>query len=190
VGAVLSVGWQPLYARDQFPLVFVVAAASLYIGAGAIAGFLDRYLIWLLPPVAAIVVAAVPRPACAPSRGATWLAGLLMVAAGLFSLAGTHDYLTWNRVRWDALAALTNGLGVPSSHIDGGFEFNGWFTYDRAYKQREGLSWWWVGADDYVISFGPLEGFTLFRQYTYSRWLPPSQGVILVLHRDGAAEHP
>jgi hypothetical protein len=189
VGSVSHLGW-PWYQRDQFHVVLVIAAASFYVGAGGIAGFLDRYLIWLLPPLMASIVAAAPRPAIAPPRSATWLAGLLLVATGLFSLAGTHDYMAWNRVRWGALADLTEGLGVPSSHIDGGFEFNGWYTYDRGYKQREGVSWWWVGSDDYVLSFGPVEGFTVFRQYPYPRWLTTGQGVILVLRKDGVAGNP
>jgi hypothetical protein len=61
-------------------------------------GFFDRYLLFIIP-VALVVMCATARPGDA-SR--IWVpSALLLLLAGL-SVAGTHDYLAWNRARWAA----------------------------------------------------------------------------------------
>lgn len=43
------------------------------------------------------------------------------------------------------------GQGVKLTEIDGGFEFNGWYLYDAAYKSTPPKSWWWVHQDTYMV---------------------------------------
>jgi len=102
---------------------------------------------------------------------------------GLFALAGTHDYMAWNRVRWQALTDLMEKDHISHQHIDGGFEFNGWYAYDAKYEQNSSKSWWWVEDDSYVISFGQIAGYEEIKRYPFHRWMPIGQGNIFVLKR-------
>ena len=114
---------------------------------------------------------------------------IMMFAYGGFTLAATHDYLSWNRVRWQALHHLMQEDQISPSHIDGGFEFNGWYLYDDDYddwKYEPDKSWYWVDNDDYVVSFNPLTGYEEVKRYTFKRWLPWGQGNILVLRKTTA----
>jgi len=106
-----------------------------------------------------------------------------LIISGTFSLAATHDYLSWNRARWKALNHLVHEKHISPRSIDGGFEFNGWHNYDPQYRYQAGKSWWWVHQDDYIISFGPITGYQKVETYHYSRWLPGGKGKIFILHK-------
>src|SRR5216684_2548164 len=113
-----------------------------------------------------------------------------LALCGVFSVAGTHDYLSWNRVRWQALNNLMQEQHVSPKQMDGGVEFNAWYLYSRSYpnpllsvdidwnKKPESMerkpaptkSWWWVASDDYVVTFGPVPGFTELKCYQFQRW--------------------
>jgi hypothetical protein len=183
-----------LAARAAWPragdtqLVFVIAVSLLYAVGVAVAtsspqyGFFDRYVIFLLMPAIALVVGVasrVGRPSAAAFGAALALVGLY----GAFAVAGTHDYLAWNRARWDALADVRR-TGVPPAEIDGGLEFNGWYGYDPAYRTNS-RRFWWVKGDEYVVAFGSIERYAEVRRYSYRRWLPPGRGTIVLLRRAG-----
>ena len=38
--------------------------------------------------------------------------------------------------------------------FDGGLEFNGYHCYSPDFSPRDGLSWWWVRKEDYLITLG------------------------------------
>ncbi len=143
----------------------------------------DRY--WLVFfPLLLCLFAMVKVAQLPPAPNAvSWL---LLGAMALFSLLATHDYLAWNRARWQALHWLADE-GIPPERIDGGFEFNGWHR-PGVLEHGRARSWWWVHAEDYCVTFGQLEGFTTVRAFTWSRWLPPGQDSILVIHKDGRPE--
>jgi hypothetical protein len=164
-------------------IIFVLSAAVLYSVLIAIAGFLDRYLIWLLPLLMGVILA--PRnPVRLRARVLPLsIAVALIFIYGLFALGSTHDYLAWNRARWQALGDLMGKNRISYRNIDGGFEFNGWYAYDAKYRERSPKSWWWVDGDDYVISFGPISGYVEMRRYPFQRWIPFGQGNIFVLKR-------
>jgi len=108
---------------------------------------------------------------------------ILLALFAVFSVAGTRDYLMWNRVRWALLdEVLTSRLATPGQ-IDGGFEFNGWHLYRPSYVATPNKSWWWVDEDKYLVTFGAIPGWNVAGQRTFSRWLPPGEGRILLLTR-------
>ena len=91
---------------------------------------------------------------------------------GFLSLAGSHDYMAWNRARWRALDHLTQEMGIPWQEIDGGFEFNGWHGYDLHHEPRPRKKLGGgVEDDQYMVAFGPVPGFRAIREYPYPRWL-------------------
>ncbi len=143
----------------------------------------DRYL---LPVTVLILIRPLARWRIEPASCKKALTGLALahlVFWGFLSLAGSHDYMAWNRARWKALDHLTQELGLSWEEIDGGFEFNGWYGYDRRCKPRPGRSWWWVRDDRYMVAFGPVKGFRVVKEYPFARWLPGGDGRVVILER-------
>lgn len=80
--------------------VFFLAGTLIYLGPLLINGFFDRYLLTAFMMLVAFLVVALPvieRPPISLRH----LAGILLVVgfAG-YAIAGTRDYLEWNRIRW------------------------------------------------------------------------------------------
>jgi hypothetical protein len=171
--------------RDQHTIpVFIIALMSIYMLAMGLVYYFDRYLLPLLLPVsvAAVMVGDARGPRLRTRAVIPALLLTLMLAC--FSIAGTHDYLAWNRVRWKALHGLMTEERAAPEEIDGGFEFNGMYCYDENYISPEDKSWWWVHDDRYVVTMGEVEGYTIAREYPFSQWLMPASGRILVLKRN------
>lgn len=168
--------------------VFLISAGGMYLGLIAIAGFIDRYLIPLLP--IGLALAAQKADSALGARGTiqkVCLAGgfMAVVVEGILSIGGTHDYLSWNRARWRAVTYLTAQGGVTPDRIDGGFEFNGFYLYSDAFKTEPEKSWWWVKDDMFVIAFGPLAGYRVVESFPYDKLIPVEKGTIFLLRREG-----
>ncbi len=159
--------------------VFLLLCAGVYLVPFLMSGFFDRYLI----PVTAFLLAFIAVAfgnrefKFAPLRAG--LAIGLIAITGLFAVAGTRDYLAWNRARWDALKTLLAKPEVQPADIDGGFEYNGWYLYNHT-----SLATNWASTVKYTITMGNIEGFTPIATNDYPRWLPPQEGQILVLKRN------
>jgi hypothetical protein len=100
-----------------------------------------------------------------------------------FAVPATHDYLAWNRARWAVLDDLIVTKKVDERLIDGGFEFNALRFYDAAYVAKPDRSWWWVQDDSYVLSFGPLPGYSEIGRRDFERWLPARSGAVYALQK-------
>ncbi len=184
VAVVVSVARQICRARlgpNEAPGVFLLLLCIIYLLPFFVSGFLDRYLIPIIPFLAAGILSLSPPAEPAHRKAGLWQAAFLIAGFALFSICGTRDYLTWNRVRWQALEALTKNKLVPPSDIDGGFEFNGYYLYSPDYAIRPGKSSWWVQGDTYQLTFQKRPGCSVFDEYHYTHWLPPYIGNILVL---------
>nr|ADN14491.1 conserved hypothetical protein [Gloeothece verrucosa PCC 7822] len=147
-------------------------------------GFFDRYLI-ILMPLFLMLVANYQKHFRIPklsSRTIAFFLTFLFISGGL-TVASTHDYISWNRVRWQALDYLTQELKISPNNIDGGFEFNGWYLYNDEYILTPSKSWWWVDKDNYIISFGLLTGYKEIKQYSLSKWLPIGPKNLLILQK-------
>jgi hypothetical protein len=167
-------------------MLFVVTVGVVYAAGVALAtsspqyAFFDRYVVFLLLPAIAIVCRAAPMPQ--GRRSAALSAGVVLVSLfGLFSVAGTHDYLAWNRARWQAVGDLARD-GVPQTKINGGFEFNAWYGYDPRHPTATSRPWW-IRENEYVVAFGPIDRYVKMRSYRYWRWLPFGHGAVFVLRR-------
>jgi 4-amino-4-deoxy-L-arabinose transferase-like glycosyltransferase len=104
---------------------------------------------------------------------AVWIpTGLACAALILFCIAATHDYMQWNRVRWDMGRELL-ARGVDPLTIVGGFEFNAWHNYDTfAARGNIGtVHHWWYDRRDYIISMAPLEGYRILHTRSYFSWV-------------------
>ena len=84
-------------------------------------GAYDRYILIFIT-LAIGICATVPRKKTATFLSIIFRGAALVLLAiyALFSVAATHDYLAWNRVRWNALQELTREAKVPFDRIQGG----------------------------------------------------------------------
>ncbi len=186
----LVVAWVCACVRRQAPERAFVAFCSALLFAGTLLHtryYFDRYLLVVIPFLVAAVLLDAP-----PGRREGLGIALAAVLAW-YSVAGTHDYLAWNRARWSALDALS-AAGVPATEIDGGLEFNAWHLaaeLDRWPSDEEARrgqsesrrSWWWVVDDRFVVAFRPLAGYTVRADVPFARWLVPGRGHVLMLER-------
>lgn len=166
--------------------LFLLLAAAAYLFPLFANQIFDRYLIPVTPLVMLGLLGLFTGLDETRNRLFQYAGCVLLALFSVFSIASTHDYLSWNRERWRALTELTQVEKVSNNRIDGGFEFNGWYLYDLTHVADAGTSWWWVQDDMYLISFQSVPGYGTVKTYPYSRWLPPYEGKILVLKRGAA----
>ena len=185
LGAAAAAVWRPAGAAERAQRgarALLLLAAAGYLSVVILVSPFDRYylpLVAMLAPLLAAPGAAAAGAGRAPRLAA---AALLLALAG-FSIAATHDYLAWNRARWQGLRQLTEVDGISPRRIDGGAEFNGLHLFAPDYRKQPKKSWWWVADDEYMLGMGPLPGYALLRRYPYARWLPPGEAEIQVLRR-------
>ena len=125
-------------------LVLLLSLAVVCFAPLPLAGFdqfgaYDRYILIFIT-LAIGICASVPRKKTATFLSIIFRGAALVLLAiyALFSVAATHDYLAWNRVRWNALQELTREAKVPFDRIQGGFEFYGWYRFDK----NSVMEWW------------------------------------------------
>jgi len=178
-------------AQHQELLLMLLATGVIYfVPLPFVPVVFDRYYL-LFVPLATVILFMTCSLGNAPSRRWAALAVLCLLTYGAFAIAGTHDYLAWNRVRWQVLRALTVARHIRPEQIDGGYEFN--CTY-RSPEQKS------AACDDPLLSFDPTvlyiqilgahawwPGYAEAERYTFRRWLPPGEGTILVLRKISSA---
>lgn len=176
-------------------LVLVGSATLIYLGViGGLAQkyWFDRYLIFPLPLLMVLVTMLSIRTLDKklPSAAIAITLAVLLFYGG-FTVSATHDYLSWNRVRWQALNDLINNSGVVPEQIYGGFEFNGWYFGNRleicnpkyqSHAQSLDIRWgafdclWGEDTDrfKYLYRIGLIEqsGYVIEQKYSFRRWLP------------------
>ncbi len=109
----------------------------------------------------------------------------ILVVLAWFSITSTHDYLSWNRLRWE----LGNGLlatQVDPLRICGGFEFNAWHNYDT-FRKRGNVGkvyYWWYDRPDFLITMEPQEAYRVLRMKEYFSWLHLRNLPVYLLERD------
>lgn len=161
-------------------------SGAVYLAAITLTGLHDRYLIPLLP-LALIWLGTDREPAPEPSgQGRGWsmagaaLAGIVLTATGLFSLAGTHDLVSIRRAAAQAHHYATTELKADPCAMDGGFEYNGYHCYGPGFSPKPGRSWWWVEGEEYLLTLGPLPGYSIVERFPARRFLGPGSGVFVL----------
>jgi 4-amino-4-deoxy-L-arabinose transferase-like glycosyltransferase len=204
-GALLACWMRAVSTLRRIESGFVALALALLFAGSLLHThyYFDRYLLPMLPFTAALTAAAIAgigmqRTPPRPNGGMGLLALFATVAMAWFSIAGTHDYLAWNRARYALLDELVEGEGVKPARIDGGMEFNAWHLAKRSGhspsdmevkigRDAHAKSWWWVIDDEYVVSMRPLPGYELHSSRPYDMWLIPGRGSMVMLHRSESA---
>jgi len=166
--------------EQLFILFYIIGYAVLMFVSD---NFFDRYLLIFIALSAILIMAGIPDTIKIklPVYITTCI---IIIGIGIFSAALTHDYISWNRSRWQASDYLTKDLKVSPHKMDGGYEFNGWTS--GVWNQGsidKGKSWWYVDDDEYVVAFHNFEGYTIIKQYSYQNYVPYEMKNIYILHR-------
>ena len=134
--------------------------------------YFDRYSIDTMWPVAILIplsIARVPK-----------IAMVTLAIVAFFAVAGTAEYLSWNRARWTAYAWLRS-RGVTIEQMDGGYEINATLAVERGHKDL-GTRGFGVVDDQYILTFGEVPGRRTLASFPYHRILG-RDGVVRVLAR-------
>jgi hypothetical protein len=143
----------------------------VYLTPFLIVGVYDRYLLPLFP-IAIVFLGTNSQKV--PQKMYQYFAFGFLGLLTWFSVAATHDYLSWNRTRWNALHELVDS-GIPKSHINGGVEYVTWNFFS---EEKE--KWWESVTPIYKLVFKPNKDEQVIKEYSYSRWLP-GDGVIYLV---------
>ena len=168
--------------RDGAPeRVFTFVIIVGYLCPFAVTGYFDRYLLFVLPFLFALWAGVWTPAASAPLQRSVAMAWMLFVT-GLGVLA-THDYFSWNRVRWE-LIRCAERMGATPATLDGGFEYNGLRRFEEQPRvEVPGKSFWWVKDDVYIVAFSSVPGYEEIETRPVKRWFSRTPAEVKLLRR-------
>lgn len=158
-------GSSPVHESGIGVPVWAALAGTALIGfvptAIAYGPFFDRYLLAQVPFVLALVAVEV-RPH--PQHSRIFAAGVALTAVtALFSVAGTHDYLAWQRARW-ALVEHAEHRAIARGSLEGGFEVDNEPTPQGMPVERDGAP--------YRLALSELPEHEIVEELPVRSWLP------------------
>ncbi len=187
----LAAGLRRREARPAASIrTFLLIGCAAYLCPFMVSGYFDRYLL----PSAFMLLALVAMPDGLghearlsrswqrSSRVPQLCSLMLLLAMGAYAVAGTHDYMSWNRARWSLFDRLTS-QGVPPTRIDGGLEYNGLYLYEPNYEAKSADGFWWVHDAQFIVDFVPREGYQVVDSTDAAGWLPTFRTKLLTLKR-------
>ncbi|WP_034061040.1 glycosyltransferase family 39 protein [Lacinutrix jangbogonensis] len=155
---------------QTFTLVFAI----VYVFPFLLVGVYDRYLLILYPLTIVFVLNNFKQNINTKNKiYAVPFLGLLM----WFSVSATHDYLSWNRARWEVLNTLID-KGVPTHKIYGGVEFITWYHYSDENKR-----FWEEVKPVYALVANKTINYNIVQTIKYSRWLPGKGELYLIYNK-------
>lgn len=165
--------------------LFHACVVVAYLVPFAVTDYIDRYVLFALPFVLVWMHSVFLADAVAPGRPARAVTVVLLGCSGLMSAVATHDYFAWNRARWDAIAFATRQLGANPRSLDGGFEYNGFFNFERMRLSGSGpgKSPWWVEDDRYQVAFSGRAGYQVVKIFPVDAWLSRTPARVLLIRR-------
>ena len=149
--------------------------------------YYDRYLVPAMIPLALVLAGSLPPPRrVGVFRPVAFACTLFFV----FSIVCLHDYMAWNRARWQAIERLRTEYHARDTQIDAGYEFNGMYT-SEAFMEKSGTAsfhiqgdkGWWVMGTRFRVAMSPLEGYRVIGEVPYTSWLGGEQVPLLMLQR-------
>lgn len=160
--------------KKQIIVFFLLLGTFVYSCPFLIIGGFDRYLIIPIILVALSIITEVSTIKVKKLRViATGVCFIFLV----FSIISTHDYLAWNRARWATTDNLLN-KGIMPYDIDGGLEFNGFYSYsnhpEALFENKQ---------SKYIVILGEIKNNKIIHKYEFTRWNPIFKNNIFILER-------
>jgi len=174
-----------LSMSPRMPLVIYLIAYLVL--ANMLWFYNDRYLIVLLPVVVALALGGRQQGAEVPR--VAWIPLAIFAAV---AVVGTRDALRFNQSLHDSWQSLVDS-GVPSSDIDAGYVWNGWWLYAHPENLAKGqtvqdVPWITTGRrSTYILSTSVLTGYDVVREVAWTDDSPwPGPDRFLILKRQAA----
>ncbi|MBM4328018.1 MAG: glycosyltransferase family 39 protein [Deltaproteobacteria bacterium] len=174
------------FEEVPFAPALCLLTAGMYLGIITFTDFHDRYLI---PVCAFLIVWLVGTQFSdkADRPGTAMIPGLVtLVAFAAASPLLVHDFMEMKRTLTLAQQYVVRELKADPCGIDGGFEFNGYHCYEKNFQRIDGLSWWWVRREDYLLTLGELPGYRVVGVFPFQRYVGRS-GAVYVLQPEARA---
>jgi hypothetical protein len=174
-------GFPPEAQENSFLVSLVLLASLLYVGIITLTNFHDRYLIPML--IFLVIFLVLDYSTLLQGTNAFWkiTPGFVMIIClGIWSTCNIHDFMEMKRSLKKSHDYALQELRVNPCSIDGGFEFNGYHCYQDDFQPHQGLSWWWVSREDYLITLGPLPGYRVIRKFPFQRYCNPPGAVYVM----------
>jgi len=165
--------------------LFHACVVLAYLVPFAVTDYFDRYVLFVLPFVLVWMHSVFFADAVPAGRLARAVTVVLVSCYGVMSAVATHDYFAWNRARWEAIEFATQSLGANPRTLDGGFEYNGFFNFERMRLSgsRQDKNFWWVEDDHYQVAFFGRAGYQVVKIFPVDAWLPRTPATVLLLRR-------
>lgn len=157
-------------------VVMLIAFALLYVALICVTvSYFDRYLI---PIITLVLLLAVIFSSDQIKN--LWSALPVLILFAYVSVAGTRDYFTVNRIKWEAVEQVKAEKNIETEKINGGFEVSCW---------DDGRPSWWrdyttLNGYDYVLTYNKPEHFSQFREFEFARCFPFKKDKIFIFVRD------
>jgi hypothetical protein len=181
--------------RPHWLPAFLIIVGAVYCVPWAYYGpWFDRYLLLEMSVLGLLIAGEAAKSAgrgMRPSVGRVTAAAVLGLMYLGFGVASTHDYLAWNRSRWEAARSLVSTGEVAPTDVEGGFEVQKYLPLDhvafgkkRAHIEDPETSFLVskvASEPQYVVALSESPGFTVVRRLPVDRWmfLSPREVVIL-----------
>ena len=165
-------------------LLFLIIVSLLYFLPISIIYVSDRYLLFVFPLTIIFFLSC-----CSwfelPHRNKYYTLSLSLIVPYIyFSISATHDFLSLNKARWQALDYLTNEENISPKEIDGGFEFNAWHLFKfENYHPDVNKRWWWIEKDNYIVTSEKVQGYNVIKEYEYKQWMPYKNCPLFILQK-------
>ena len=180
-----AVGFRPLFLFSMVHFPFLLISPFLF----------DRYFLVFLP--GALCLAAGTGGGL--SRWA-WRAEVITLGAvGVLSACLIHDWLAWNSARWE-LGRRALGRGIPPAEIEGGFEWDAWFSPDGEVPgfdpRPRGLTlpftrcYFADVTGRFALAFSEPPGTRTLDTEPYRLWLIPGERRFFLVEQQPAGKKP
>jgi Dolichyl-phosphate-mannose-protein mannosyltransferase len=158
-----------------------IVVSAVYLAIITLTGFHDRYLIPVCLLLTVWVLSDRPANRRYPNPWKTYIPAIVaFLSLAALSVAGVRDFMEMKRAQKTALVYVEESLGTAPCDFDGGFEHNGYHCSDPHFVPKEGLSWWWVSREDYLLTLGPLPGYEVIGTFPFERLIGKSGAVYIL----------
>lgn len=157
----------------------------IYLVTLAFTGLIDRYILPAVPLLCVLLSLLIGNTQInLTNRPILILSALTFVWIASLCVASTHDYFALNRARWEAIDYARNQMKISPEQIDGGWEYNGWLTYEPEHISTAGKDLWLRHGDAYAVSNFVPQHFSPIKEWHYLRWLTANNGTIYLLRKE------